>query len=71
MARSDPSWAAQYDEKVLSLIRDIAEPSGADPYFTQARHRDFYAGHSWANGIITAFTDSRNQESTSEAVNGA
>ncbi len=38
--------------------------------FAQARHRDFFAGHSWANGIITAFADSKNQESTSEAVNG-
>lgn len=44
IAKADASWAAQYDEKVISLIRDIAEPSGADPYFTMNRNKDWFAG---------------------------
>ena len=32
------------------------------------RSKDWYAGHSWANGIAVAFGDSHNQESTSESV---
>ena len=66
----DPSWANTYNDKVIDIVRDIAEPSGADPYFTAARSKDWYCGHSWASGIQAAFADSHNQESTSESVNG-
>ncbi|KAL0728027.1 hypothetical protein Bca4012_024120 [Brassica carinata] len=37
--------------------------------YTRLRCFDFYKLHSWAGGL-TEFTDGRNQESTSEAVNG-
>lgn len=33
-----------------------------------ARHKDWFAGHSWANGLFAMY-DNRNQESTSEAYN--
>ncbi|PRP89321.1 glycoside hydrolase family 81 protein [Planoprotostelium fungivorum] len=48
---------------------DIGNPSPQDPFFTVARHKDWYAGLSWASGVPYngAF---RNEESTSEAVNG-
>ena len=91
LAKADSAWADQYNEQVMHLIRDITEPSGADPYYTQTRYcwfwytsgacafydndnitcsrpKDWYAGHSWANGIAVAFGDSHNQESTSESV---
>ncbi|HEX3854263.1 MAG TPA: glycosyl hydrolase, partial [Polyangiaceae bacterium] len=35
VAKGDPTWAAKYKEPVLALIRDIANPSATDPYFTQ------------------------------------
>ncbi len=35
LALADPGWADQYGDQVLHLIRDIAEPSGTDPYYTQ------------------------------------
>ena len=39
-----------------------------DPHFTFMRNKDWFVGHSWAAGLFE-FGDSRNQESTSEAVN--
>lgn len=69
LAKADPAWAAKWKEQLLVILRDIAEPSGADPHFTQARCKDWYMGHSWASGI-TEFADGHNQESTSESING-
>lgn len=68
VAKGDPAWAAQYKEKTLNLIRDIANPSAADPYFTQYRMFDWFDGHGWASGLFP-FQDGRNQESSSEAFN--
>jgi endo-1,3(4)-beta-glucanase len=68
VAKGDPAWAMQHREGVLNLIRDIANPSASDPYFTQFRMTDFYEGHSWASGLWP-FGDGRNQESSSEAFN--
>ena len=46
-----------------------APPPADDPFFIFARMKDFWAGHSYASGI-DVFADAKNQESTSEAVNG-
>lgn len=35
----------------MNLIRDIASPSAQDPYFPPTRHKDWYLGHSWAQGL--------------------
>jgi len=51
------------------FARDIANPSPLDPYFTVVRHRDWFAGHSWASGIANG-AGTRDQESVTEAVNG-
>lgn len=67
LAKGDASWATQYRDKVLWLVRDIANPASNDPYFPRFRHIDFFGGHSWANGLFD-LSDGRNQESTSEAV---
>ena len=69
VARFDPNWlTATNVARINDLVRDICNPSTADPYFTTFRHFDHYEGHSWASGSPEA-TDGRNQESTSEAVN--
>ncbi len=69
LAAADPAWGTQYEDQMLQLIRDIIEPSGGDQYYPFSRSKDWFTGHSWANGVITAFADSKNQESTSEGVN--
>ena len=61
LAKADPAWGATYEDKVMHNVRDIIDPSGADPQYVFARAKDWYTGHSWANGIITAFADSKNQ----------
>ena len=69
LAKTDPQWRQQNGDKVLHLVRDIANPAAsADPYYTRMRCMDWFVGHSWAAGLFE-FGDSRNQESTSEAVN--
>ncbi len=56
-------------DNLLALVRDFANPLRGDPLFPFARHMDWWGGHSWAGGF-TAMGDGKNQESTSEAVNG-
>jgi endo-1,3(4)-beta-glucanase len=68
VAKGDPAFATQYKAQILALIRDIANPSAQDPYFTQYRMFDSFDGHSWASGLFP-FQDGRNQESSSEAFN--
>ena len=68
MAKGNPSWVSTWGDEVMDLIRDIAEPSGADPHYGYMRNKDWFVGHSWAAGLFE-FGDSRNQESSSEAVN--
>jgi len=64
--RHDSSWV--WGRYALDLARDIANPSTQDPYFTVTRHKDWYTGHSWAQGLDFTM-DGKNQESSSEAVN--
>jgi len=68
LARKDPAWVTQYGGKILDILRDIGNPSTADPYFTPHRMIDWYDGNSWANGMYDAGAG-RNQESSSEAAN--
>ena len=68
LARFDPSFAPAHRAGLNALVRDIANPSAADPRFPRFRHMDFFRGHSWANGL-NEWPDGNNQESTSEAVN--
>jgi len=69
LAKADAAWGSAYEDQVMHYVRDIVEPSGADPQYPLTRSKDWYMGSSWANGLITAFGDSKNQESTSEGVN--
>ncbi|WP_437324966.1 glycosyl hydrolase [Sorangium sp. So ce381] len=68
LAKSDEAWREEYGDKALWLVRDIANPSAKDKFFTPFRNMDWFRGHSWASGLFP-FADGRNQESTSEAVN--
>ena len=68
LAKERPAWRDERREEVLHFVRDIANPSALDPHYPPTRNMDWFAGHSWAAGLFE-FGDSRNQESTSEAVN--
>jgi len=63
----------EYYNKVLDLCRDIGSPTSPaspqnDPYFPMHRHKDWYDGNSWMNGIQSQGAG-RDQESVSEAAN--
>lgn len=47
-------------EALDELLRDFANPNMDDKFFTFARHKDWFEGHSWAGGVV-AFGDGRNQ----------
>jgi len=64
----DPQWGRDFFEKVLLLVRNIANPSEDDSFFPVMRHKDVYQGHSWASGIATWVLNGRNQESSSESL---
>jgi len=69
VAHFDPEWGRNNFERVLLLVRDIANPSLDDPFFPQARHKDWFQGSSWASGIsLPVSPTGMNQESTSEAI---
>ena len=40
-AKFDNNWGRKFHERVLLLVRDIANPSGEDPYFPAWRHKDW------------------------------
>eukprot|EP01041_Mallomonas_annulata_P006550 gene6550-13248_t len=69
----DQKWGRKFHERVMLLIRDIANPSHEDPFFPTWRHKDWYLGSSWASGIVTTaggqpFPNGRNEESSAEAI---
>ena len=38
MAKDNPAWVSQWGDEVMHLIRDVAEPSGADPHYGYMRN---------------------------------
>jgi len=69
IARYDSTWLAKAGRYVNELARDIGNPSSLDPYYPITRMKDWFAGHSWASGIGYGGGE-RDEESTSEAING-
>ncbi|KAI0044919.1 glycoside hydrolase family 81 protein [Auriscalpium vulgare] len=69
IAKYDSTWRSQYQTQINWYLRDIVNPTPADPFFPVTRHRDWFAGHSWASGIANG-AGSRDQESSGEAING-
>ena len=61
----DPSWLANNQDYVNTLVRDAANPSNQDQFFPVFRSFDWYCGHSWAKGLFES-ADGKDQESTSE-----
>jgi len=51
MAHMDPTWLVGHQDWVDMLVRDIANPSAADPYFPKMRSFDFFQGHSTVDGL--------------------
>ena len=35
--KADPAWAEEWKDPLFHILRDIAEPSGADPHYTLTR----------------------------------
>jgi endo-1,3(4)-beta-glucanase len=69
VAHFDPEWGKKHFDRVLLLVRDIANPSEDDPSFPLFRHKDWYQGSSWASGVpIPPYLNGKNQESSSEAI---
>lgn len=68
LAHFDHEWGRNYFERVVLLIRDIANPSDYDASFPKWRQKDWYQGHSWASGIAQTYLNGKNQESSSEAI---
>ncbi|XP_074287344.1 glucan endo-1,3-beta-D-glucosidase [Silene latifolia] len=70
LAKIDPAWGRKYRPQAYSLMADFMNlGKRANSSYTRLRCFDMYKLHSWASGL-TEFADGRNQESTSEAVNG-
>ncbi|KZP11846.1 glycoside hydrolase family 81 protein [Athelia psychrophila] len=68
IAKYDSSWMAAHLDYINYFLRDIVNPSRDDPYFPVTRHRDWFAGHSWASGVANG-AGSRDEESTGEGNN--
>ena len=61
----DPSWLADNQGYVNTLVRDVSNPSSQDQYFPVFRSFDWYSGHSWAKGLFES-GDGKDEESSSE-----
>jgi endo-1,3(4)-beta-glucanase len=68
VAKGDSAWATTHTPAINDLVRAYANPVH-DSYFPVTRMKDWYAGHSWASGLFE-FGDVKNQESSSESING-
>ncbi|KAF4322724.1 hypothetical protein BBO99_00003001 [Phytophthora kernoviae] len=66
----EPTWSglAQLNRMTRFLVRDVANPSSNDPYFTKFRNFDWFRGHSYSHGVLS-FADGKDQESSSEDMN--
>ncbi|XP_038058080.1 uncharacterized protein LOC119729546 [Patiria miniata] len=62
-------WAMEEEnyDRIMTLARDVGNPSKADGFFPTVRQKDWYLGSSWATGIGG---EARQEESSSEAING-
>eukprot|EP01137_Pigoraptor_chileana_P028599 Opistho-2@12720 len=69
VGKSNTAWLSSRAPILREFARDFANPSTVDAYYPRFRNFDWFEGHSWAAGLF-AFADNRNQESTSEAING-
>lgn len=52
IVKKDLSFYKDYENEILDLVSDVANPDWEDKYYTVARHKDWFSGHSWANGLF-------------------
>ncbi|XP_050382808.1 endo-1,3(4)-beta-glucanase 1-like [Argentina anserina] len=70
VAKLDQAWGLKFKDQAYSLAEDFMNINRQqNSNYPRLRNFDFYNLHSWAGGL-TEFEDGRNQESSSEAVNG-
>ncbi|KAF6169020.1 hypothetical protein GIB67_038517 [Kingdonia uniflora] len=70
LAKIDTAWGRKYKPQAYSLMADFMNfGKKSNSNYPRLRNFDLWKLHSWAGGL-TEFADGRNQESTSEAVNG-
>ncbi|KAG9448708.1 hypothetical protein H6P81_008673 [Aristolochia fimbriata] len=71
LTKIDPVWGKKYGPQAYSMVEDYMNTGHGklQKSYTKLRCFDSWMLHSWASGL-TEFADNRNQESTSEAVNG-
>ncbi|CAM9635115.1 unnamed protein product [Heterosigma akashiwo] len=75
--RTDALWQPKltplsfndWGNKCNFLIADFATHDPENAIFPQARHKDFWAFHSWASGLFSSPVG-KNEESSTEAING-
>ncbi|GAB9471536.1 hypothetical protein Gpo141_00008742 [Globisporangium polare] len=65
-----PTWSRNKELNNIAklLLRDVATPNNADPYFPKFRSFDWFRGHSYSHGATT-FADGKDEESSSEDMN--
>ena len=68
LADADSDWQLEWNDRILHIISDVADPSRASPYYPFMRTKDWYDGISWSSGL-NELDDGKRQESVSEAVN--
>jgi endo-1,3(4)-beta-glucanase len=74
LGKLDPSFVDQYHQEVDAINYDVAHDSNYASqatdgvFFPAARHKVWFDGHSFANGLFP-FGNGKSQESSSEAVN--
>lgn len=71
-----PTLNDMFPSQIKNLLYDVCNPDQNSTFSTKLRHKDFYAGHSWATGIgvpqsVSTVNSSpiRQQESSGEAIN--
>ncbi|KAJ7975706.1 Endo-1,3(4)-beta-glucanase [Quillaja saponaria] len=70
LTKIDPAWGRKYKPQAYSLVTDFMNLGNrSNSNYPRLRCFDLYKLHSWAAGL-TEFENGRNQESSSEAVNG-
>ncbi len=50
-------WSEAERAALLAVVRDVANPNPSDPWFPVVRHMDWWAGHSWASGLVNGGVD--------------
>ncbi|CAH0477284.1 unnamed protein product [Peronospora belbahrii] len=66
----DPNWSRmpELEDLIWTMVRDVANPSNKDCYFTTFRHFSWFHGHSYSRGVALS-DQGKDEESTSEDIN--